>query len=79
MFLLLLSLLLVIVLFPYFILGLVTTLVGQAVSGSVDGTGTNAQLSIPYGLTVNPAGTLLYIASKHAIRLFNIASGKRVQ
>ncbi|HVT72268.1 MAG TPA: immunoglobulin domain-containing protein, partial [Lacunisphaera sp.] len=43
--------------------GVVTTIAGQAyTSGSTDATGTAARFNMPYGIALNPAGTVLYIA-----------------
>lgn len=56
--------------------GEVTTLAGTAgASGSIDGTGTAAQFSSPYGITTD--GTNLYVADtfNHTIRKIVIASG----
>lgn len=53
----------------------VTTLAGNATSGSVDGTGTSASFNSPYGITTD--GTNLYIAdtNSYAIRKIVISSG----
>ncbi len=51
--------------------GTVTTLAGMAQSpGSADGTGTVARFNYPFGIAVNGAGNLLYVAdtSNHSIR-----------
>lgn len=42
--------------------GVVTTLAGQLTPGSSDGTYTSASFKKPIGITVNSAGTVLYIA-----------------
>ena len=57
--------------------GQVSTLVGSGASGSSDGVGTNAKFSNPYGIAVNPVGTLLYVAdsTNSAIRTIALPSG----
>lgn len=42
--------------------GVVTTLAGNGSAGSTDGTGVAARFNTPKGLTVNGAGTLIYVA-----------------
>jgi DNA-binding beta-propeller fold protein YncE len=61
-------------------LGLVTTLAGQgslATTGTTDGFGTNAKFKIPYGVAINPLGTLLYVtdAGNNNIRSIILSSG----
>ena len=41
-------------------LGTVTTFAGTTTSGSTDGIGTNAQFFQPYGVVLNPTGTIIY-------------------
>ena len=60
--------------------GLVTTLVGQpGVSGSVDGTGSQALMYEPAGVAINPDGTMLYIADvkNNEIRAMFVATGRQ--
>jgi DNA-binding beta-propeller fold protein YncE len=42
--------------------GVVTTVAGTGVNGSTDGDGTTATFNRPSGLTVNAAGTIIYVA-----------------
>jgi DNA-binding beta-propeller fold protein YncE len=55
-----------------------STLAGSAIaSGSTDGPGSAARFNYPQGMTMNPAGTTLYVAdtSNQTIRSVDIASG----
>jgi sugar lactone lactonase YvrE len=59
-------------------LGVVTTLAGLAGSaGSTDNTGSAARFNEPEGLTLNSAGTLLYVADtwNHTLRQVTTAAG----
>jgi hypothetical protein len=42
--------------------GVVTTIAGNGVSGSADGNGASATFNRPMGISVNSAGTLIYVA-----------------
>ncbi|MFI5151306.1 MAG: T9SS type A sorting domain-containing protein [Bacteroidia bacterium] len=59
--------------------GVITTIAGNGVNGFTGdgGPAVSAQLNNPQGITVNPAGTLLYIADclNHRIRMINLSSG----
>ncbi len=58
--------------------GTTSTLAGSAIaSGSINGSGSAARFNYPQGITMNPAGTTLYIAdtNNQTIRSVDIASG----
>ena len=60
------------------IIGQVSTLAGKAGTiGSSDGVGTNAKFYGPYGVAVNPVGTLLYVTDdrNNNIRTIALPSG----
>ena len=47
--------------------GMVTTLAGSGVQGFADGTGTNAQFTMPHGIAVDPSG-VIYVVDVNRIR-----------
>lgn len=55
----------------------VSTFAGSGAGTDVDGTGTNAALAQPVGITINPSGTTLYVGegSGCLIRTISIATG----
>lgn len=57
--------------------GAVTTLAGNGVRGSTDGTGTSASLSNPSGGALSANGSTLYVgdAAGHHVRVINTATG----
>jgi DNA-binding beta-propeller fold protein YncE len=57
--------------------GVVSTLAGSTKYGHADGTGTAASFDSPEGITIDPAGTNLYVADtgNHEIRKVVIATG----
>ncbi|TAE30507.1 MAG: T9SS C-terminal target domain-containing protein [Candidatus Kapaibacterium sp.] len=57
--------------------GVVTTLAGSGTAGGMNGTGTAAEFNRPYGIAINAAGTILYVAEAvgHRIRQIVIATG----
>jgi sugar lactone lactonase YvrE len=56
--------------------GMVTTLAGKAgVSGSADGIGSNARFYYPYGIAVNTAGTVIYVADTNNNTIRKITPG----
>ena len=56
-----------------------TIAAGTCNSGSADGVGTNAKFNDPYGVAVNPAGTLLYVTDRtnSNIRTIALLSGEQ--
>ncbi|MFY8001044.1 MAG: hypothetical protein ACOVSW_20800, partial [Candidatus Kapaibacteriota bacterium] len=56
--------------------GVVTTFAGSGIAGGLNGIGTAAQFSQPYGIAINAAGTDLFVAEEtgHRIRQINIAT-----
>ena len=50
---------------------------GTCIGGSADGVGTNAQFYRPQGVTINPSGTLMYVAGYYDcnIRAIGLPSG----
>ena len=63
----------------YLLLGLVTTLAGDAVvfGGSNDGVGTNAKFYSPAGIAVNPAGDMVFVVdnANNNVRTISLPSG----
>jgi prepilin-type N-terminal cleavage/methylation domain-containing protein len=55
--------------------GVTSVLAGSGTSGSVDGTGTGAQLNQPYGVVVDSTGTFLYFTEPYKVRKVEIATG----
>jgi DNA-binding beta-propeller fold protein YncE len=54
-----------------------TIAAGTCVGGSADGVGTNAMFCYPWGVAVNPVGTLLYVTdfNNNNIRTIALPSG----
>jgi sugar lactone lactonase YvrE len=58
--------------------GVVSTIAGNPTPGSNNGIGTAASFSLPYGVAVDPQGTVLYIGDNgnHKIRKINLATNE---
>lgn len=54
--------------------GTVSTIAGSTTAGSSNGIGTAASFNLPYGIAVNPQGTVLYVAdyANHRIRKIDL-------
>jgi prepilin-type N-terminal cleavage/methylation domain-containing protein len=57
--------------------GVVTTLAGQITAGNVDGTGTSAQFSSPYGIVIASSGDL-YVADSNNNTIRKVTTGGTV-
>ena len=57
--------------------GVVTTIAGSGVAGGMNGIGTAAEFNQPYGILLNAAQTVLYVAEElgHRIRTIDLATG----
>ncbi|MCG2618001.1 IPT/TIG domain-containing protein [Terrimonas sp. NA20] len=58
--------------------GIVSTIAGNSTAGSNNGTGTAASFALPYGVAVNPAGTVLYVGDNgnNKIRKINLVTNE---
>ncbi|MET0464322.1 MAG: IPT/TIG domain-containing protein [Chitinophagaceae bacterium] len=58
--------------------GLVTTIAGNTTAGSNNGIGTAASFALPYGVAVNPQGTVLYVGDNgnNKIRKINLITSE---
>lgn len=58
--------------------GLVSTIAGTGASGNANGTGVNASFNMPYGVAVDPQGTVLYVGDygNHVIRKINLLTNE---
>lgn len=58
--------------------GNVITIAGSTTPGSANGIGTNASFSLPYGVAVDPQGTVLYVADygNNRIRRIDLATNE---
>jgi sugar lactone lactonase YvrE len=58
--------------------GTVSTIAGTGNAGKADGIGVNASFNMPYGVAVDPQGTVLYVGdnANHLIRKINLATNE---
>ncbi|EOD15737.1 hypothetical protein EMIHUDRAFT_44097, partial [Emiliania huxleyi CCMP1516] len=54
--------------------GAVSTFAGSGIAGSVDGVGDAAQFNAPYGVTISPDGSALFVTDFNKIRRVEVAT-----